>query len=527
MLRSVRVSGRRFYSLKFENEVLEFANRKATVKSNHGWYYPPLSQLRSLEPIRIPEFRSKFDQFHWPQSKRVDEECCLEGRIHSIRKSGKGMVFMDLVQDNSKVQLVLMNKMIGCSKDEFGEYVDLFRKGDNVVAIGFPGVTNVGELSLKLTQQLKMASPILHPLPPKLTDLEKRHHNKVVDYLVNKRSRDSIMARSMILQTIRKFFEARDFIEVETPILSVNSNGANATPFVTHSKHIKSGDDPIPLQLRVAPELWLKRLVIGGFDKVFEVSRVFRNEGIDATHNPEFTTVEFYQSFTTLEQLMELTEGLLLEISQRMQSMDITIVRAKELLQQSSIGFKKLEFIPEVEKATGLPFPQEVTESSLLEYFDKISLPRPSIASVPQLLDKLSSTYLEPQCVEPTFIYHQPSQMSPLSKATTLEYTNGSYEVSRRFELFIQGNEFVNAYEEENSPIEQARKFALQQQEKNIHHDEETPLPDTKYVDSMEYGLPPTGGWGMGIDRLCVFLSNEQRIEEVLTFGTLPDVVRQ
>jgi lysyl-tRNA synthetase class 2 len=433
---------------------------------------------------------------------------------------------MDLVQDFTKVQLVLMNRPLGLSKEDFGEYVDQFKKGDHVIALGHPGVTNVGELSLKLTQNLIMASPIMHPIPPKLNDLEKRHHNRVVDFLVNKRSQDVIISRSRILKSLRLFFEYRGFIEVDTPTISANSNGANATPFITHSKHMKHSDDFIPLQLRVAPELWLKRLVIGGFDKVFEVSKVFRNEGIDATHNPEFTTCEFYQTFTTLEELMEMTEQMFRFIGEEMVKYDVSRERAQFILDQLDEGFKKLEFIPEVEKATGLAFP-EVTEQGLLGYLDKLKVPHPKIKSIPHLLDKLSSEFLEPQCEAPTFIYHQPSQMSPLSKSMNIEYPTGYYDISRRFELFINGKEFINAYEEENSPLEQSVKFSSQQREKDQYHDDEAPLPDIKYVEAMEWGLPPTGGWGMGVDRFCMYLCGEERIEEVLTFGTLPDVTRQ
>lgn len=520
-----RVIGRRSYSLKFGDEALEFANRKALIKERPQEFYPLLDSLRTIPPVRVPEFLQKFKQYSWSESKRVDEVHTVEGRIQSIRRSGKGMVFMDLAQDLEKVQLVLMNKLLQCSAEELAQLVDQFKKGDHVVATGFPGVTNVGELSLKLNKQLKMAAPIMHPIPPKLTDSEKRHGNRVVDYLVNPRSRAIIVARAYTLKQVRLFFENRGFIEVETPMLSANSNGANAAPFVTTSKHIKLGDKPVELQLRVAPELWLKRLVVGGLDKVFEVSKVFRNEGIDGTHNPEFTTVEFYQTFTTLEELMSMTEQLLHDVCVVMKGHSVTSEKADQLLKHCNAGFKKLEFIPEVEKAAGLPFP-EASVGGLTEYLNELKIPLPKIKSVPHLLDKLSSTYLEPQCDSPTFIYHQPALMSSLSKSTLVSYTRGKFEVSRRFELFIQGQEYINAYEEENSPIEQSAKFALQQSEKAEFHDDDTPLPDQKFVDAMEWGLPPTGGWGMGIDRLVMLLVGE-RIEEVLTFGTLPDVVRQ
>ncbi|ONH68863.1 Lysine--tRNA ligase, mitochondrial [Cyberlindnera fabianii] len=506
-------------SLAIENEENEFAKRQLVISENNQWFYPQLTTLREgLTPTRLSSFRSKFESYNWPEAKRIDDVHLIEGRISSIRKSGKGMIFLDLTQDMTRVQVVLMNKMIGESKDQFSEYHDQFKKGDHVIAIGYPGVTNTQD-----------GFPIMHPIPPKLTSSSKRFSNRVVDYLVNTRSRDVIVARSKIINDIRKFLDNREFVEVSTPTIASNTKGANATPFTTYSKHIKKGDAPLELQLRVAPELWLKKLVIGGFDKVYEVSQVFRNEGIDSTHNPEFTTVEFYQSFTTLEELMKMTEDMFKQICETMMKYDVTKLHADKLLTSfQTHGFKKLEFIPEIQKATGHHLPTELTVESLTEYFSIINLPLPPTKSVPHLLDKLSSTYLEPQCTSvPTFIYHQPSAMSPLAKSTTMTYNdNMTYDISRRFELFINGSEYVNAYEEENSPLDQTRKFKLQQQIRDNFHDDDSIVPDYKYLAAMEWGLPPTGGWGLGVDRLCMLLVGEKRIEEVLTFGTLPDVVR-
>jgi len=520
---------RRSSSLAIENEQFEFSDRKTKIAENSSLYYKTLSELRNsnAKRLRIPEFRKQFSNYKWPEQNRIDEVYSIEGKIKSIRRSGKGMVFVDVIQDFQKIQLVLMNKLIGLSKEDFSQVHDFYKKGDFIIAQGYPGVTNVGELSIKCTDVLKLASPALHPLPPKLVDSFKRNRNRVVDFQVNQTSKDTIIIRSKVVNTLRSFLTDRGFIEVNTPIIANSSKGANATPFITHAKHIKNSDEKsMDLQLRVAPELWLKKLVIGGFDKVFEIGPVFRNEGIDSTHNCEFTTCEFYQSFTTLEELMELTQFFFQRVAQVLENMELS-QDARKLI-TSLPNFQKLEFIPTIESETGIPLPSELNSDTLLQYFDQIQLSPPSIKSTPQLLDKLSSTFIEPLCTVPTFIYHQPATMSPLAKSTMMEYSNNRhYLISRRFELFIKGKEYVNAYEEENSPFEQELKFKQQQMMKDQYHDEESMIPDAQYIKAMEYGLPPTGGWGIGIDRLCMLFSGNERIEEVLTFGTLTDVIKQ
>ena len=510
-----------------EQEKAEFANRRNKILQDPDQYYKTLTDLRNsnVERLRIPQFREKFANYQWPENHRIDELYSIEGKIHSIRKSGKGMVFVDVVQDFTKVQLVLMNKLIGITKDEMGQHHDFFKQGDYIIANGYPGITNVGELSIKCTEVLRLASPSLYPIPTKFTHSDKRNHNRVVDFLANKNAQDSIIIRSKVINTLRSFLTDRGFLEVSTPIIATSSKGANATPFITHSKHMKdSNEKPLDLQLRVAPELWLKKMIIGGFDKVFEIGPVFRNEGIDSTHNCEFTTCEFYQSFTTLEELMELTELFFQNVSSTLKQFPQALQISESLFDEP---FQKLEFIPTIEQQTGVDLPLKLTPTSLATYFQSIKLEPPTIKSTPHYLDKLSSSFIEPLCNKPTFIYHQPSIMSPLAKSTTLTYGDRTYSISRRFELFIKGKEYVNAYEEENSPFEQELKFKQQQRFKNDYNDEESMVPDDAYIKAMEWGMPPTGGWGIGIDRLCMLFSGNERIEEVLTFGTLTDVVKQ
>lgn len=486
----------------------------------------PRPCLTQAVKLRIPEFCEKFKNFKFGPEKSLASPHLVQGKVSSVRVAGKGMMFVDVTQDFAKVQIVASNKTMGLRKQTFSQLS--VKVGDYISCVGNPGVTNVGELSLKLTSPFQVNAPALQDLPPKLRDVAKINSNRVLDYLVNKGSVDTIVARTQLIRVVRRFLESRGFLEVSTPILAPLGSGASATPFHTCSQHIKDHEGKlVDLQLRVAPELWLKRLVIGGFDKVFEIGSVFRNEGIDSTHNPEFQTCEFYQSWIDMEDLMNLTETLFKEIASEFLLSTNTVTHSKSDFILGS-EFQKIEFIPAVESATGIALPSDLSSDSLKAYFQKCNLRMPGNQSVSQFLDKLSSELIEPQCQSvPTFIFHQPAQLSPLSKCDTVYYGGRSYSVSKRFELFIEGKEYVNAYEEENSPHEQLRKFQLQAAEKMEHSDMEHVVPDLKYVEAMELGMPPTGGWGLGIDRLAMYFTSSQRIEQVLTFGKLTDVLKQ
>lgn len=511
-------------------EESDFAFRKDSIKQLETWeqdhkHYPVLVQSPSM---RVPNFREKYASL----KETLDCPTVLSGKISSIRKAGKGSMFVDIIQDNVKVQLIVNHKVMCMEKPDFIEHHSHFRPGDQIIAKGLPGVTMVGELSLKLKSPLVLASPSLHPLPPKLTDTAKINSNRVVDYLVNAKSKQVILTRSKVISNIRRFFEDKGFVEVETPIISSGNTGANATPFLTSSVHIKDNDQKLKeLSLRVAPELWLKKMIISGFDQIFEISKVFRNEGVDSTHNPEFTTCEFYRTFTNLDDLMQITEELFLFIINDLKNnpkFEITHTKCQQLLdviQNEGQGhFKKIDFINELESQTGSKLPAELTSESLIAYHEQIGLALPKILSENQLLDNLSSTYLEPLCGQlPTFIYNLPEILSPLAKSSL---DSSKRPISNRFELYINGKEYVNAYEEENNPFKQELKFKSQLLQKDQFNDEESIIPDYKFVEFMEWGMPPTGGWGLGIDRLVMLLTESERIDNVLPFGKLPDVLK-
>ncbi|RLV91178.1 Lysine--tRNA ligase mitochondrial [Spathaspora sp. JA1] len=504
---------RRYNSIRFVSRVPHDANsisnRRSTIVSQVGQYYPAIDQVRNKfngKLMRISQFVEKFGSDTDLGNTR-GSEYNLEGRITGIRVLSKGLFFMDLIQDDVTVQIKAYNKLVGLEKHEFGEINSWFKIGDYVSCNGFASRTPAGELTLTLTNHIEMLSPILQEIPNKLVDKGVINSNRSVNYLVNPDSKLPIIVKSQLIQAIRQFFIGLQFLEVQTPILSGEGTGANAAPFITHMKDT-------PVRLRVAPELWLKKLVIGGFDRVFEIGPNFRNEGIDRSHNPEFTSCEFYQAFTSLTELMSLTEELFAHLYKSL---------PMDHLKSFASPFPKYEFIPTIEQRTGIALPEKYTVETLSQYFHQIGLELPSNPTPVSLLDKLSEVYLESISAEtpntPIIIYNQPEIMSPLAKS--------SQGISHRFELFINGQEYVNAYEEENCPLDQYEKFKIQQSAKIEYNDDECVVPDWEYVKSMEYGLPPTGGWGCGIDRLAMLISGCTRIDQVLPFGNLRDVIRQ
>lgn len=339
--------------------------------------------------------------------------------------------------------------------------------------------------------------------------------------LVNKKVAETIRLRSHIIQYIRDFLLKDSFLEVQTPIIADSAGGAIARPFTTVATEFSDKQ----LALRIAPEIWLKRLVLGGMDRVFEIGPAFRNEGLDATHNPEFTTCEFYKSFTNLEDLISMTESMLSGLAKH-----VTDLRKSPYgnlpevdTEQFAAPFKRIQFIPALEERLGEKLPDlsaDDAQENLLKIFTHHKITPPSPPTLPRLLDKLSSIYLEPDCTAPAFIMHHPACLAPLSKS--FFDTKSKQLVSARVELFIQNREIANMYEEENSPFEQRRKFMEQAKWRDEHNKAHV---DESYLEALEWGLPPTGGWGCGIDRLCMLFSGATRISDVLSFGSLKNVV--
>ncbi|KAJ9611756.1 mitochondrial lysine-tRNA synthetase [Cladophialophora chaetospira] len=344
---------------------------------------------------------------------------------------------------------------------------------------------------------------------------------------------ETLKVRATLIKAMRQFFDNLSFVEVSTPILSGLAGGATAKPFETAATEFS---DRV-LSLRIAPELWLKRLIIGGMDKVFEIGPSFRNEGLDKTHNPEFTTCEFYAVGHDLQQLVNLTEQLLTSITEMLDHTYPSMPLAASFQRP----FQVLDFIPALNTALGVDLPNlssSNAHSALLSIFHSKDIHLPSNPTLPRLIDELSSIYLEPQSVDkPLWITNIPECLSPLAKSFTHPTAPNQQPVAARAELFIQGKEVVNCYEEENSPFEQRRKFVEQQHfarpastddshAVRVVEDQEAMKVDEDYLQALEWGLPPTGGWGCGIDRLVMLFAGKEKIGDVLSFGNLRAVTR-
>jgi lysyl-tRNA synthetase class 2 len=359
-------------------------------------------------------------------------------------------------------------------------------------------------VSITATELPTTLAPTLQPIPEDITDPEFRMHNRHADMIVHPRERDVLFFRQRILQVLRAYLTGSRFIEVNTPLLQAGAGGAIARPFETTATEFSD----LKLNLRVAPELFLKRLIIGGMPRVFEIGPAFRNEGLDATHNPEFTTCEFYSVMATLDNLMTITEVLFKRFAatakQAREKAMKMLPDLDHLFEEES--FARLEFIPTIEsavreKSPEWTFPDLATsdaQGQLLRVFDEFKITKPAFPNMPRLLDALAGHFIEPLCTKPTFIIHHPECMSPLAKSFDAEpmSTSGiSHRVSARAELFIDSREYVNCYEEENSPLEQRRKFEEQLAYRAEDDGETSRGVDESYVGALEWGLPPVGGW--------------------------------
>ena len=405
----------------------------------------------------------------------------------------------------------------------FKSFNHVLKKGDLVWLSGTPAKTKLGQLSLVPTR-IELLAPCWHELPRELSDPNTRYRQRYLDMLVNRPILSTFALRSRVLSALRGFLTSNGFTEVETPIVWTSHGGASAKPFKTSSTAL--GSEKLPLFLRIAPELFLKQLVIGGLDRVFEVSKVFRNEGIDATHNPEFTTVEFYRAHATYRDLMQFTEELLLAVAKQSLLRGQTAVSVPHKFKPDesvSIDFSarpyaSIDIMSGLAAALGVAesdMPDPNADSSLPWYLEQCARLQLSVGlphTLPRVLDKLIGALLEPQCVQPTFLLHHPSCMSPLARPHPTRPG-----LTERFELFINGSEYANAYSELNDPADQLRRMEAQARAANAGDEEAQPV-DAEFCTALEYGLPPTAGWGLGVDRLVMLLAGTQHIRDVLLF---------
>jgi lysyl-tRNA synthetase class 2 len=436
------------------------------------------------------------------------QKLSLAGRIMARRPMGK-ISFLDLRDGSGKIQLSF-------HKDRFSEgSLELFKELDIGDIIGVSGKlfrTKTGEPTVDV-EDFTLLAKSLQPLPEKwhgLADIDKRHRQRYLDLIANSEVKQIFETRSRIITAIRQFLNQRGFIEVETPVLQPSAGGALARPFVTH--HHSLDQD---FYLRIALELHLKRLIIGGFDKVYELGRAFRNEGISTRHNPEFTMLECYEAYADYNDVMSMLEAMVSEVARQVSGTD------KVEFAGNTIDLKppwpRLNLRDAVREYSGIDFVEYPEADLLRDKMQKLGLEVDPQKSWGRLVDELISTFVEPKLIQPTFLLDYPVSMSPLAKTKP-----GYSRVVERFEAFAGGMEIANAFTELNDPEEQRRRFEEQMKERRGEN-EETWAIDEDFLLALEYGMPPTGGLGVGIDRLVMLLTNQQSIREVILFPQVKD----
>jgi lysyl-tRNA synthetase class 2 len=496
--------------------------------SAYSYRFDPNVNKYSKEPYKYAIYNMKYfsTQFSYLTNGEMalDFNIALLGRIYTVRRASKKLIFLDIHDDGEKIQIMLNAKYYLNGDEHYNIVSNVVRPGDFIGVAGIPTRTSTGELSL-IPHRIEILTMCKALLPPRtsrdettgqtkssLCDQEIRYRQRYLDFIINEDNLNIFKKRSMIIKSLRTYLDDCMMYEVETPILNPIVGGATAKPFVTHSN-----DYDCPLYMRVAPELYLKMLIVGGFTGVYELGKQFRNESNDHTHNSEFTSLEFYVQNFDYYELMDFSETMISHIVKKINGSYKVKYDGKEL--DFTPPFKRLDMLTTLEEEAKIKLPKDLTTDTTREFLDeickKLNVECAHPRTVSRLLDKLVGTYVEPLCINPTFITGHPQIMSPLAKQDRY----GS-DKAERFELFVNSIELANAYTELNDPKIQMDTFKLQAKNKDMGDDESMPI-DMNFIRALEHGLPPTGGFGLGVDRFVMFLTGCTNIRDVILFPTM------
>ncbi len=479
------------------NEIMQVRRNKLTELQNTG-----------TDPFRIVKYdvtdsaSAILTQFENYEGKKVS----LAGRLMSKRGMGKS-TFCDIQDREGRIQLYVRVNDLGEEQYESFKKLDL---GDIIGIKGFVFKTRMGEISIHVEEYTLLAKS-LRPLPEKfhgLKDQDTRYRQRYLDLIVNPEVRKTFVTRSKVISAIRRYLDARDFLEVDTPILNTILGGATARPFTTHHNTLD-----IDMYLRIAPELYLKRLIVGGMERVYELGRMFRNEGMSIKHNPEFSMMEVYQAYTDYHGMMELAENMISSVAQEVLGTTKVMYQGTEI--DLTPTWTRLTMTDAVLKYAGVDFNTIATDDEARKVAKEKGLHFEGKPFRGEILNLFFEEFAEPNLIQPTFILDYPVEVSPLTKRKP-----DRPELTERFEIFITGREFGNAYSELNDPIDQKERF-LEQVKKREAGDEEANMMDDDFITALEHGLPPTGGLGIGIDRLIMLLTDSSSIRDVLLFPTM------
>lgn len=475
-----------------------------------------LEKLRNLQSQGINPYPNRYHRSHsikeaitWfleNESQAATFSFSLAGRLIASRSMGK-IAFSNIRDGSGKIQLFLSRDLLGDEKFKFYRELDI---GDIIGASGNLFRTKTGEITLQV-QGISLLSKSLHPLPEKwhgLVDIEKRFRHRYLDLISNEETQVVFSRRSQIIQAVRGFLNEQGFIEVETPVLQPLAGGALARPFKTHHNVLDQD-----LYLRIALELYLKRLIVGGFDKVYEVGRVFRNEGISLKHNPEFTMLESYQAYADYNDMMELVETMLNNVAVKVTGKVELKFGSHQINMKTP--WQRLNLREAIKKYSDIDFNDYPDADSLRIRMRQSGMEADVNKDRGRLIDELVSATVEPNLIQPTFLIDYPVEMSPLAKLKPEDTST-----VERFEAFIGGMEIANSFTELNNPLEQEERFRCQIRER-ISSEEEEEVIDDDFLLALEYGMPPTGGLGVGIDRMVMLMTDKQSIREVILFPQL------